>query len=343
MDRTTETEDLLRAALQERAEVVDPADRLEDVLAATGPASRVRWWMPAGAAAAAVAAVVAGVWLVRGPLPDPSPTLPAVTATTAPAPTPSATQSLPSPSPTPSGSGAPARAVLPVYVVAAEVPGAPARGYGLARRWLTLDAGEDPAGRVRAAVDASFDAPVEGTDPAPWAGVDVRSVTIAADGLTVEVSGPPRSTGTAVDDLALPQVGWTAQAVLGEGNLPVTVTSAGATLGVVTRPASDTWYAVLTDVWITAPTPGASLPAASAVTVRGQASVFEAALVWQLERSGAVVGTGQATASAGAPARGDYAIDLGVLTAGEYTVRVRSLSPKDGSVDGEDVVTFSVR
>ena len=79
------------------------------------------------------------------------------------------------------------------------------------------------------------------------------------------------------------------------------------------------------------------------MTVRGQASVFEAALTWQLERDGTVVDSGYVTASAGAPARGDYAIDLGTLPSGGYTVRVRSLSPRDGAVDAEDVVSFTVR
>ena len=38
-----------------------------------------------------------------------------------------------------------------------------------------------------------------------------------------------------------------------------------------------------------------------------------------------------------------YAIDLGTLPSGGYTVRVRSLSPRDGAVDAEDVVSFTVR
>ena len=344
MDRMSETEDLLRAALRERADVVDPADRLEDVLAAAGTRTGPRWWLPVGAAAAAVAAVVAGAWLVRGPLQDPAPTVPAVTGTSLPTPAPSPTGSTePSPSPTPSDTATAAESVLPVYVVVPEVPGDPGRGYGLARRWLPLTAPEDDAARVRAAVDASLAAPVEGVDPTAWAGVDVGAVTVTTEGVSVEVSAAPRRTGTAADDLALAQVGWTAQAVLGKGNLPVTVTTGGTPLGVVSRPATDEWYTVLTNVWVTTPTPEERLPAGSPVTVRGQASVFEAALSWQLERDGTVVGSGHVTASAGAPARGDYAIDLGTLPAGGYTVRVRSLSPRDGAVDAEDVVSFTVR
>ncbi len=345
MDRTPETEDLLRAALRERADVVDPADRLEDVLAAAGAPSGRRWWLSAGAAAAAVAAVVAGVWLVRGPLEDPAPTVPAVTATTTPTPVPSPTgsPSVSEPSPSPSGTAPASESVLPVYVVVPEVPGDPGLGYGLARRWQPLTAADDDAARVRAAVDASLAAPVEGVDPSAWAGVEVGAVTVTTDGVSVEVSAAPRRTGTAADDLALAQVGWTAQAVLGRGNVPVTVTTGGSPLGVVTRPATDEWYTVLTNVWVTAPTPGERLPAGSPVTVRGQASVFEAALTWQLERDGTVVDSGYTTASAGAPARGEYAIDLGTLPSGAYTVRVRSLSPRDGAVDAEDVVSFTVR
>ena len=345
MDRMPETEDLLRAALRERADVLDPADRLEDVLAAAGAPSGRRWWLSAGAAAAAVAAVVAGAWLVRGPLEDPTPTVPAVTATTAPTPVPSPTGGPTGrePSPSPSATAPATESALPVYVVVPEVPGDPGSGYGLARRWVTLAAPDEDATRVRAAVEASLGAPVEGVDPSAWAGVDVGAVTVTTDGVSVEVSAAPRRTGTPADDLALAQVGWTAQAVLGRGNLPVTVTTGGSPLGVVSRPATDQWYTVLTNVWVTAPTPGERLPAGSPVTVSGQASVFEAALTWRLERDGTVVDSGSVTASAGAPARGDYGIDLGTLPSGGYTVRVRSLSPRDGAVDAEDVVSFTVR
>ena len=76
MDRMPETEDLLRAALRERADVLDPADRLEDVLAAAGAPSGRRWWLSTGAAVAAVAAVVAGVWLVRARSRTPPPPSP---------------------------------------------------------------------------------------------------------------------------------------------------------------------------------------------------------------------------------------------------------------------------
>ncbi len=349
MDRMPETEDLLRAALRERADVLDPADRLEDVLAAAGAPSGRRWWLSAGAAAAAVAAVVAGAWLVRGPLEDPARTVPAVTATTAPTtaptpvPSPSGSPSGRGPSPSPSATAPAIESALPVYVVVPEVPGDPGSGYGLARRWVTLAAPDEDATRVRAAVDASLGAPVEGVDPSAWAGVDVSAVTVTTDGVSVEVSAAPRRTGTAADDLALAQVGWTAQAVLGRGNVPVTVTTGGSPLGVVTRPATDQWYTVLTNVWVTAPTPGERLPAGSPVIVSGQASVFEAALTWQLERDGTVVDRGSVTASAGAPAWGDYTIDLGTLPSGGYTIRVRSLSPRDGAVDAEDVVSFTVR
>ena len=70
---------------------------------------------------------------------------------------------------------------------------------------------------------------------------------------------------------------------------------------------------------------------------------FEAALQWALERDGAPVRAGQLTASAGAPARGTFTVPLGRLGAGTYTVRIWSVSPKDGAVDASDEVTFEVR
>lgn len=343
---TSRDEERLRAALRGRADLVDPPDRLDEVLEAART-RRARRWAPL-LAAAAVAAVVGGVWVVHpfGSERAATPAMPLPSSVSAPSsPAPSAPSSpAPSPSTTPTGTtpvagpGTP----LPVYVIGAEVAEAPDGRYGLRRTWLATAATAADQ-RVRAAVDAALDAPVPLVDTPPWEGVDVASVRVTTSAVTVDLTGRPQPVSEAVDTLALDQVGWTAQAVLGRGNLPVTVRAGGQVLRVVTRPARDQGWTVLADVWVTSPTTGSVVPAAGPVVVRGEASVFEAALSWTLERGDTTVRSGQITASVGAPARGTYTVALGRLPAGTYTVHVEALSPKDGSVSASDVVTFTVR
>ncbi len=339
---TRRTEDRLRTGLRARAALVEAPDRLEDVLAAAG-AARGRRWVPL-VAAAAVAAVVGGSWAVHEALgSDPRPTSVAGTPTPSPS-TPPTTPAPPttSPSPTATPSTPAAAAPLPVYVIVPEVADAPDGRFGLRREWHATTVVDEVA-RVREAVQAALDAPLLDVTRGPWADVEVTAVEVRADGVVVTLSRPPRTVGSAADDLALPSLGWTAQAVLGRGNLPVTVRADGATLGVVTRPATDEWWTVLTDVWVTEPVSGAVLPGGRPVQVRGEASVFEGALSWELERGGSPVRSGHVTASAGGPARGTYTVDLGTLDPGTYTVRVTALSPKDGSVSASDAATFVVK
>ena len=99
------TEDRLRVGLRLRALQVDPPDRLADVLAEARTGGRRRRWGPL-AAVAAVAAVVAGLWLTH-PFPSsPGPTAPA--ASTSPTGGPSVTPTRTgTPSPVPSATATP--------------------------------------------------------------------------------------------------------------------------------------------------------------------------------------------------------------------------------------------
>ncbi|PKW28184.1 Gmad2 immunoglobulin-like domain-containing protein [Phycicoccus duodecadis] len=346
---TSRDEERLRAALRGRAHLVDPPDRLDDVLE-VARSRRARRWAPL-VAAAAVAAVVGGVWVVHpfGTERAATPAMPLPSASPLSSPAPSAsTTSIPTatPSTSPAPSVVAAGGPVPVYVVGSEVVDVPDGRFGLRRAWVATAATAADQ-RVRVAVDAALDAPVPLVDTPPWEGVDVSRVRVTASGVTVDLSGPAQPVSSAVDSLALDQVGWTAQAVLGRGNLPVTVRAGGQVLRVVTRPPADQWWTVLADVWITSPTAGAVVPAGRPVVVRGEASVFEASLsvtvvpnhsqAFPLPRPIPV------TASAGAPARGTYSVDLGRLAAGSYSVRVVALSPKDGSASASDVVSFTVR
>ncbi|MFQ6172747.1 Gmad2 immunoglobulin-like domain-containing protein [Oryzobacter sp. R7] len=358
-DRTAEA---LRVALDERAELVEPGDRLAEILARTAPShtAGTRWWMPL-AAAAAVLAVVAGVWFG---LPDRRDGVPAGTesprptaSATSPAPSPTA----PSPSPTPSSSastpvGQPA--ALPVYYPAAI--GDEARMVRLYREWLTapgVTRDSDERTRARAAVALAMGSVPVGTDGylGLWDGVDLVDLAVTTTGITVTLSGPGPSTfPTDTERVGVQQLVWTAQAAVGRGNLPVRFVLADGSVALFGsqpvdrtygRPASrEEYHEDLAPIWVTAPTRGQVLTAGRSVTVTGEACVFEATVSWQLLRGGAVVDEGFVTATAGAPDRGTWQVPLGTLDPGDYAVRVFELSAEDGTtVSAETTMPFTVR
>lgn len=358
-DRTAQA---LRLALDERADLVEPTDRLADILARTGPshATATRWWVPL-AAAAAVLAVVAGVWFgmpdrreaVPGGTVGPSPTASVVS----PQPSVTVPSSEPSPEPSPLAPGA-QQAALPVYYPAPV--GEDARLVRLYREWLGspgVPRDADERTRARVAVDLAMTAVPSGTDGylRLWQGVSLVDLVVAADDITITLSGPgPATQPEDTERVAVQQLVWTAQAAVGRGNLPVRfVLADGSTAMFGTQPVDRTYARPssrdrysddLAPIWVTAPTRGQVLTAGRAVTVTGEASVFEATVSWQVLREGAVVRDGFATASVGAPDRGTYEIPLGTLAAGDYVVRVYELSARDGTtVDAEVAMPFTVR
>lgn len=352
----------LREALDERAAQMEPGDRLDEILRRARPV-RGRagtWWVPL-VAAAAVLAVVGGIWLGR-----PEPTPPAASARPSPSasPTPSASPA-PSASPTAPTTGAPtpspprsgALAVLPVYYAAPV--GDDARRARLYREWLTFpgvtrDAGD--TARAGAAVELAMTAVPPGTDGylRTWEGVDLVDVAVTDARITITLSGPggtglPEDTGR----VSVQQLVWTAQAAVGRGTIPVHFVLADGSRAMFgsqpvdrayDRPRSrDLYHEDLAPIWVTSPTRGQVLPSGP-VTVTGEACVFEATVSWQLRRGGDVVDEGFVTASVGAPDRGTYEIDLGTLAPGAYAVRVFERSAEDGQrVSAETTMPFTVR
>jgi len=355
----------LRVALDERAAEIEPGDRLDEILERARPhgaAGVHRSWMLL-AAAAAVLAVVAGVWLglpdgsepvpggIDRPLPSATPSV-GSTATEPPA----APSTAPTPTPTPTTAGA--LAVLPVYYVAAI--GDDARIVRLYREWLTsagVTRGADDQARASAAVELAMTAVPPGTDGylRTWEGVELLDVSVTDARITITLSGPgttafPEDT----ERVTVQQLVWTAQAAVGKGTIPVRFELADGSDAMFgtqpvdrtyNRPASrDQYYEDLAPIWVTTPTRGQVLPAGRTVTVRGEACVFEATVSWELIREGAVVDKGFVTASVGAPDRGTYEIRLGSPRPGSYAVRVFELSAEDGRrVSAETTMPFTVR
>ena len=83
--------------------------------------------------------------------------------------------------------------------------------------------------------------------------------------------------------------------------------------------------------------PLANTKVRSPLTISGEASVFEAALIWQVtDTAGRVLASGFTTASAGAPAKGTFSITATFQDPPSDIIgfaEVFTRSPKDGEID----------
>jgi hypothetical protein len=83
--------------------------------------------------------------------------------------------------------------------------------------------------------------------------------------------------------------------------------------------------------------PLANTKVRSPLTISGEASVFEAALIWQVtDTAGRVLASGFTTASAGAPAKGTFSITATYADPASDIIgfaEVFTRSPRDGEID----------
>jgi len=93
-------------------------------------------------------------------------------------------------------------------------------------------------------------------------------------------------------------------------------------------------------VWITQPAENATV--ASSVEIKGEATVFEGTVSWQLRSNGGLLKTGSVNADLGAPNRGLWSFTLDGLAPGQYAIRAYETSAKDGSVTFLDDKMFTV-
>ncbi|MFC8502738.1 Gmad2 immunoglobulin-like domain-containing protein [Pedococcus sp. NPDC057267] len=360
-------EDQLRTELAEETRSVRPPDRLEAILhqareagpVSTGTGHGPRRWLVPVAAAAAVALIAGAVWWA-GQDQASRTASPATGSSVTTQPGPSPTSPSPSPtSPSATGTTVPGAASLPVYFVGSQ--GGDRATYGLYREFLPgTAAGTDAAARTRAALALAVTPPASSADGPYlqlWSGQQIGAVTVSPTLITVDLATAGDLAAAPSADLrrlAVQELVWTAQAALQKGNVPVRFTVEGGdaklfgsipTAGrTFTRPPADRVYEDLAAIWVTSPARDQVLPAARPVTVTGQAIVFEGTVAWELDRDGAKVRSGHATASTGAPQQGTYSIPLGVLPAGSYTIRVIEPSQADGqSVVAANLVAFTVR
>jgi hypothetical protein len=356
----------LRQALARDAQQVHPSHRLDTILheaheagpvTVTGGTGVRRWVMPL-AAAAAVAAIIGGVWWSNqdgGPTVTPPATSgPSVSSS----PSGPATTGTPTTSPSTSPPVSTTPVSLPVYFLGPV--GGDKPSYKLHREFIRQDlaTGATPADKAKAALTLAINAqPYSNTDGylQPWSGQTIGDVTVADGVITIDLANSGALNAVVGEEnkrLAVQELVWTAQAAI-QQTLPVRITVQGAAqslFGTIstdqtfTRPPSDRLYEDLAPIWVTSPGRDQVLPAAKAVVVQGRAIVFEATLSWQLQKGSTQVAAGHTTASIGAPAQGDYSINLGKLTPGAYSIRVFEMSMEDGNkVAAEKTVSFSVK
>jgi spore germination protein GerM len=340
----------LRRALHEEAAMVQPGDDgLRRIEERTGARSRPRW-VPWAVAAGVV--VVAGVGVLigmnLGPR-EPGQTVaaPSTSASTAPSPAGSGTGTSAPSTTTPTTPGA-ATVAVPVYWLGQQ--GTDLRLY---REFVAVPSAQVPdrtAVVSRAVQLALTGTPADPDYTTPWAPGSAARVTLRPHEIGIDLNQAATDgsrMGSATAAMAIEQLVWTATGAAG-ANVPVRITVDGGTpdlFGVLSldKPFTRTSpsYQVLASIWVTSPPNGAQV--SSPVTVRGQATVFEAALSWRLQQGDTVIRSGHTMASEGGPGRGTWAVRLGDLPAGSYTFRAYAESPAgDGRLQGEDSKTFTV-
>lgn len=360
-------DELMRRALHEEADRIEPADGLHAIRSRVRdqhrPAQRKPWMLTAGAAVVGTAAAVGAFAILddagRAPgesqVAGPSDTAAATTApaTTDPAP-PSEGPTAHGATPTPAATDAPqtyhgkpeasAATAVPVYWVGKTVGIDTPPGVRLYRTFTRING--RPAYEAVRLMTAGR--PNDPDYQSLWTGARVGSVTSTADVITVDFEQLPRRTlSPDVAHLASQQLVYTVQAALGESR-PVFVTVSGkpaaqlfgvmAKQPLVRAPALD----VQAFVWITSPENNAVVRPPFKVT--GIAAAYEAQLNWRVVsvRSRSVVAEGPAMTTE-AFKHTPYTFTVKDLPAGTYTLEVFETSAEDGRPTSTDTKTFVVK
>lgn len=347
--KNSDIERQLRESLRRHAERITPRERRTEILAMVHEQTemtepRRRWLIPV-AAAASVALIGAIAWGVSntGGSPQVTPAATSTSSTTG--------------TPTSNATGATTQVALPAYFVGAN--SGTGDTFGLYREFVrtAVPAGATPAQKAKAAVAVAMNAqPFTNFEPyvQPWSGTKVKDLKLTPNLITITLSGPGAS-GFTPDQtkLAVQELVWTSQAAIGQGTIPVKFVVADgspklfgtyATNKTYNRPTKELQYEDLAPIWILSPERGKVFPAGAPVVANGESCAFEATTQWELKKGGAIVKSGSTMASSGCPIRGTWQVNLGVLTAGNYTFRMFEVSMKDGqSLVAETSKPFTVK
>ncbi|GAB2662071.1 Gmad2 immunoglobulin-like domain-containing protein [Kribbella swartbergensis] len=365
-------DELVRRALAEEAERIEPSDALPEIQARVRaqrrPAARRPWVLTAGAAAIGTAAAI-GAFTVLDDNSRPSGDdqlagSPATTTTTTNAPSSPVPTAAPTPVPTqatvppsasakvttaPSGRGTPEpirSTAVPVYWLGERVGTTTAEPtVRLYRTWTKVINGRPALDAVRMMTSKD---PGDPDYYSPWRGAQVSSVTLADDVVTVDFKQLPQTRlDEAAANVAAQQLVYTVQGALNSSRERVQVTQRGQTGHLLfghidtsrpfTRAEAGKVQAL---VWIDNLTDGQVTK--SPITVTGVAAAFEATVNWRATN----LKTRETVADFVNTKEGQkfspFAIPL-KLTPGQWRIEAYLVSAEDGSDTDIDSKTVYVR
>jgi hypothetical protein len=317
MNTDRDLENILRSAMRDETERIEPADHLQDILRRTSRPARDRgsrrrgWVIGIAGAGLAAASVTTVVWVIDqtgsgGPHPHVARVLPPVE--------------------------------VPVYYVQDNGAGKyPLRIFPEQHR--VSSAGNTGLHAVQALFTAS---PTDPDYSSLWVSGAVDSVTQQPGLITVDLStdaAPVGNPPTArVYHVALQQIVYTVQQAL-DSRDPVRIMISGSPPEGASEPLQADPPRVIEGA-IVIDTPSQDATVQSPVTVEGDASVFEATVSWQILQDGQVVQEGYTTTSSGQKFS-PYSFDV-ALDPGSYTLRVYEASAEDGSPMFVETKQFTV-
>ncbi len=348
-------EDGVRRGLSEKADSIMPRQRLDHILAAGQPKRRSAWWVVGVAAVFVLVAALGIGYLLRNQVTASTSTAAgAAPANQDRATNPQAKQAETAGVTTPAASSSALSTgawAMPVYAV---VTGTSTQPWLLNRVFLRQSSQGTTSDEVQQAVSTL----VTGVAPDgqklapynyqhPWNPGTTATTAVSDKLITVTLNQPGRVGLTALQQrIAVQSLVWTATAAA-QLTVPVRVEVTGGRpvfattpAGSYSRPPASSSYTDLVPIWVDTPVIGDTVK--SPVAVQGEACVFEAQFSWELLQGTTVVKSGNAMATSGCPDRGSYSIDLGALAGGQYTIHLWEVSMKDGSVQYETRVPFTV-
>ncbi|KWX00101.1 hypothetical protein TH66_14315 [Carbonactinospora thermoautotrophica] len=347
----------LRRALQEEAELIQPAgDGLQRIRARTRARARFTWFTPlviASATAAVAGVAVGGVMTAVEQREDTG-------STAAQAPPQSASPGSPSASPRPGGAtpAAPGPAAphptapqpqpvhpgAPITVPVYYVGEAPPAGPRLYREFRRVP---EYRGPITTAVRAMLsERPLDPDYRSYWPpGTRVRSVTRVGDTVTVDLSREAAGLGSAQAEISLQQLAYTVSAAARSAHLRIRLLVDGLPARMSGLGSADTVKRadpnqVQAAVWITSPQEGDTV--GRTVRLEGVANTFEANVRIQVLAGDRVVTDTYTTATAGTGAFGIWAKEI-ELPPGTYVVKAFEESAEDGSDLWPDTKRITVR
>jgi hypothetical protein len=348
-------DELMRRALAEEADRIEPADALPEIRARAHaqrrPATRRPWVVTAGAAALGTAAAIGaftvlddnGKSATDDQIAGPGTTTSASGVPLSATPGPTTATPLP-PTVVPSASGKPEPAVkgalVPVYWLGDRVGVTREPTVRLYRTWAKVQ-GRPAVEAVRIMTSKQ---PPDPDYYSVWRGAEINSVTRDNGVVTVDFNQLPKTRlDPAVADVAAQQLIYTVQGALGDSSEQVQITQQGRPGGMLfgqvdtSRPLSRAQAAnVQALVWINSPMDGQVTK--SPVTVEGIASAYEATVNWRaINLKTRATQQGFTNAKEGQKFS-PFAVTL-KLTPGEWRIEAYLISAEDGRITDTDSKT----